>query len=86
MNRLMFAMLAVAAVRLALPDPAAAMPYYPWCSIRPNTGGSKQCYHASKAQCMETISGIGGICIENIAVPPFDLARPARPHHHGAGH
>jgi hypothetical protein len=84
MNRSIIAMLATMTAWLALPDPTVAMPYYPWCSIRPFSGGAKQCYHASKAQCMATISGIGGLCIENNAIPPLELARPARLHHHGA--
>ncbi len=41
---------------------------YPWCAVytgRAGPGGAMSCYYASYAQCMQTMSGIGGYCIES---------------------
>jgi hypothetical protein len=35
-----------------------------WCSISSLTG-STQCFYSTQAQCMATISGIGGNCVQN---------------------
>jgi hypothetical protein len=62
---------------------------YPWCAIyyRMDTGGTPSCYFDTRQQCMETISGIGGLCIENqyyhrVAVPAPHRAHLARVHKH----
>jgi hypothetical protein len=36
----------------------------PWCAIQSLTG-SQQCFYRTKEQCMATISGLGGICVQN---------------------
>jgi hypothetical protein len=40
---------------------------YPFCAIyyRMDAGGTPSCYFDSREQCMETISGVGGFCVEN---------------------
>ncbi|HEY2136235.1 MAG TPA: DUF3551 domain-containing protein [Xanthobacteraceae bacterium] len=38
---------------------------YPWCAIYTNKSGAQACYYTSRAQCMATMSGIGGYCIES---------------------
>ena len=38
---------------------------YPWCAIYTNKSGAQACYYASYAQCMATMQGIGGMCIES---------------------
>jgi hypothetical protein len=48
----------------------AQSPYsYPWCAIPSggdnSGGGAMSCYYTSWAQCMTTLSGIGGNCIES---------------------
>jgi Protein of unknown function (DUF3551) len=38
---------------------------YPWCAVytgRFGPGGAMSCYYANYAQCMATMSGIGGYC------------------------
>ncbi len=38
---------------------------YPWCAVytgRGGPGGAMSCYYTSYAQCMQTMSGIGGYC------------------------
>ena len=52
---------------------------YPWCAVYGGGHGSgaRSCYYASWQQCMTTISGVGGRCIQS---PYFDprLARADR--------
>jgi len=38
---------------------------HPWCAIYVTKGGTRSCYFATREQCMEAISGIGGVCVEN---------------------
>jgi hypothetical protein len=49
---------------------------YPWCAIyEGGTGsdGARSCYYSSRAQCMATMSGIGGRCIQS----PYYHSEPA---------
>jgi len=61
----------VAAALLAAPAAGFAQqsPYdYPWCAVYTNgngPGGAMSCYYTSHAQCMRTMSGIGGICVQS---------------------
>jgi hypothetical protein len=54
------------AILMAAANPASAQSptSYPWCS-RGVRSGPGNCYHASKEQCMRTISGIGAFCFSN---------------------
>jgi hypothetical protein len=47
--------------------------WYPWCSVDFNGfgAGHRSCYFASWQQCRATLSGIGGLCVENPANPPI---------------
>ena len=49
---------------------------YPWCSryFGRGMGGATSCYYTSKAQCMATVTGIGGYCFEN----PYLRTAPGR--------
>jgi hypothetical protein len=39
---------------------------YPWCSrYFKRGGGATSCYYTSYAQCMTTVSGIGGYCYQS---------------------
>ena len=38
---------------------------YPWCALRAGRSGGQSCYFQTYRQCMETLSGIGGSCIES---------------------
>jgi hypothetical protein len=60
---------------------------YPFCAIyyRMDAGGTPSCYFDSREQCMETISGVGGICVENqyyhrVAVQPPRRVHIAKAH------
>jgi len=81
MARLIFAVLAAVTAVLSVPSPGMAFPYYPWCSVSFDRAGHRQCYHASYAQCMATVSGIGGYCEKNAPGPAAAEARPAKPRH-----
>jgi hypothetical protein len=49
---------------------------YPWCSqyFGRGGGGATSCYFTSYAQCMMTVSGIGGYCYQS----PYYRAPPAK--------
>ncbi len=60
----------------------AQSPYsYPWCAVYYDGtglgGGARSCYYTSWQQCMATLSGIGGYCVES----PYYHAQPTQPHH-----
>jgi hypothetical protein len=48
---------------------------YQWCSkYFGRGGGGRSCYYTSYAQCMTTVSGIGGYCFQN----PYLRTAPGR--------
>jgi len=68
----------------------AQSPYsYPWCAITSggdnSGGGAMSCYYTSWQQCMTTLSGIGGNCVESPYFYGQPTPRPLRsatkPHH-----
>jgi hypothetical protein len=57
---------AFAVVLLAdLVTPAAAAIEYPWCAQYGGRSGGRNCGFTTYAQCMATVSGIGGFCERN---------------------
>jgi hypothetical protein len=69
--------IAIAAAVCAMPRNASAERYYPWCAWY--DAYSYSCGFTSRAQCMATISGAGGICKPNVYGPAFsDETRPRR--------
>jgi Protein of unknown function (DUF3551) len=68
MRSRIFLLALVSAALMEVTGPAAAQsPYsYPWCSRQTaGKGDTTTCYFTSYAQCMTTISGIGGWCYQN---------------------
>jgi hypothetical protein len=64
--RLLHASLAAVALLASATAGHAQTAYdYPWCAVYadPDAGGAQSCYYTTYAQCMQTISGIGGYCI-----------------------
>jgi Protein of unknown function (DUF3551) len=66
----------------------AQSPYsYPWCALSGggDSGGVMSCYYKTLQQCMATLSGIGGNCIERTDDhgQPTRLLRRAFLNHHG---
>ena len=56
---------------------------YPWCARYYRRGGATSCYFTSYAQCMTTVSGIGGYCFQSPyynppAAPAKATAHPRR--------
>ncbi len=44
---------------------------YPWCAIYyKDGGGTPRCNFATREQCMASISGIGGLCVQNLRYNP----------------
>ena len=40
---------------------------YPWCAVYGDSDGpgSMSCYYATRELCQQTLSGIGGICVQS---------------------
>ena len=56
---------------------------YRWCAVYSgDMGGGRNCGFVTLQQCLDTISGIGGICEPNpfYTGPDRDESRPARRH------
>lgn len=53
---------------------AQAEVQYPWCAQYRSAFGATNCGFVTYRQCLDTISGVGGICTPNPAYHP-----PARP-------
>jgi Protein of unknown function (DUF3551) len=58
---------------------------YPWCAILSSEGSTMSCYYKTLQECMATLSGIGGNCIErpSYRAQPTQLLRRAFPNHQG---
>ena len=64
--RLLQASVIGAALLASATDGLAQSAYdYPWCAQYSGRRGALSCYYTSFAQCMQTISGIGGTCISS---------------------
>jgi hypothetical protein len=79
MRSKLFSLALISAALMEVTGTASAQsPYsYPWCSRQ--SGGKSDtttCYFTSYAQCMTTISGIGGWCYQN---PGYNGARNSAP-------
>jgi len=76
-----------ALVAVGAATPAAAAPSYPWCARYATSGG--ECSFNTFEECMATLSGIGGSCVDNpgyqgpAAAGPYNaVPRAARRHLH----
>ena len=66
--RLWHSVFAIAALLAAATAARAQSAYdYPWCAQYgdSNGPGATSCYYATREQCMQTLSGIGGNCIRS---------------------
>jgi hypothetical protein len=54
-----------AAVFAAAPGQAQSPNAYRWCALNGDRSGSTSCAFQTRAQCMASISGRGGSCIQN---------------------
>jgi hypothetical protein len=58
---------------------------YPWCAQYSVRGGARNCGFSTYAQCMATVSGVGGYCEQNAMYRPEYSGQPrrkARRHRH----
>ena len=82
MNRFNLALFVVVAFSAAV-HPASAIEY-PWCAeySGEDGGGGRNCGFSTLAQCMATVSGIGGGCVRNLFydAPPDRPASSVRKH------
>jgi hypothetical protein len=79
---------AFAALALAAFARAAAAIEYPWCAQYGGMDdGGRNCGFSTYAQCMATVSGIGGGCEHNLFYegPAEHPAKRARKHHSDDG-
>ena len=66
MRPILTAVLVAGAALTGLSGARAQSAYdYPWCAIYGDKSGAQACYYASYDQCMATMRGIGGSCIES---------------------
>ena len=80
----LFAVLIAGTAVLTIIDKSVALSAYdyPWCALYAGrSGGAQSCYFTSREQCMTTMSGIGGVCIQSPYYTPQQSAqRRARKH------
>ena len=79
-NKTLTGFATLTATMLLAGTPAQAINEYPWCAHYGALGmGATNCGFATRAQCLATISGIGGICKTNprYQQPPRSKARRA---------
>jgi Protein of unknown function (DUF3551) len=53
---------------------------YPWCAIYyKGSGGTPRCNFATRDQCLASVSGIGGLCVQNLQYGPRAQPSARRP-------
>jgi hypothetical protein len=70
MGKLVILAVAVAAAASFAPRSASAERYYPWCAYYDDWASS--CGFMTRAQCLATVSGAGGLCRPNPYAAPRD--------------
>jgi hypothetical protein len=80
MTRIIAGLVLLAGAGIAEPSGAQAQSAYdhPYCAVYADgdSSGARSCYYTSYAQCMATMSGIGGYCIESPYYRPPIQAAP----------
>jgi uncharacterized protein DUF3551 len=80
--KMRFVLLSLVGAVMMLGTPAHAQ-NYPWCAQYSGRalGGAQNCGFVSFAQCMATVSGIGGFCVQNnMYRPPQQRVRKKKSH------
>jgi Protein of unknown function (DUF3551) len=68
--RLSLLPMSILAAAAVLSTPAKAQ-NYPWCAqYTGSMGGSMNCGFTTYEQCMATVSGVGGFCVQNNTYQP----------------
>jgi hypothetical protein len=68
MHRNVFMALALAAMLVSVPRIGEAYYNYPWCAQYSDGSGVFSCTFANYAQCLASVSGVGGLCTPNPAL------------------
>lgn len=68
--RVLILIAAAATVLSWAPRPSEAAYNRAWCAKYADYGGITSCAFDTYRQCLATLSGIGGSCVENPAAPP----------------
>jgi Protein of unknown function (DUF3551) len=74
--RLMLLMLGIGVSIIGIENRAEAQ-NYPWCAMLNMGDQAMNCGFVSHAQCMATVSGIGGFCTPNNTFQPPPGPRPS---------
>jgi hypothetical protein len=72
------AVVATGALSGEAPTAGAQSARYPFCAVYFNKSGTPMCYFATREQCMDDVSGVGGMCVENSSRPTGGAASPRR--------
>ena len=78
MMRLMLVALAMLVAVMVETRPAAAREWYPWCAQYADRSGITECGYTSFEQCLATVRGIGGSCVQNWRPVPGGPRRDRR--------
>jgi Protein of unknown function (DUF3551) len=68
-------------VTAGLGVPPARAIEYPWCAEYGHDNGGTNCGFVSREQCQATISGVGGICVQNPQYQPTAAVTPGAHSH-----
>lgn len=69
---------ALSAALLADVRQSVAREWYPWCAQYADQSNITQCLFSTFEQCLATVSGVGGSCVQNWYPPPAARARERR--------
>ncbi len=77
MRMMLFALAALVALTGDVRPSAAHgwYPWYPWCAQYADRSGVTQCLFFTFEQCLATVRGIGGSCMQNWRPPPLPPRR-----------
>lgn len=76
--RLMLFALAMAVALIADARPSAARDWYPWCAQYADRSSATSCLFSTFDQCLATVRGIGGSCVQNWYPAPSEPPRRSR--------
>jgi hypothetical protein len=84
--RILALMLTLATAVAFAPRMAAAAYNLPWCARYTDQSYAVSCAFYTFQQCLTTVSGVGGSCMQNPRLPPlpaayYDPPRAKRHHH-----
>jgi hypothetical protein len=70
MKKMVFLLATAAVALVGDPRPSAAREWYPWCAQTADQRSIIDCSFTTFEQCLTTLSGIGGSCVQNVRPPP----------------